>query len=75
MNDQVATYLNDNYNRFQTSERSFKNDKGEEIHYKQLQVVVGVGDRERIYDIKASNTESQVLLRADARNAEKKLLD
>lgn len=69
----IVTYLNDNFNRFQTSKRTFKNEKGEEIEYHQLQIVVGINETERFYDVKPAGVESKVLMKADARNSSVKL--
>lgn len=68
MQDSVD-YLNDNFTRFQTAKRSFTNDQNEIVDYDQLQIVTGVNETERVYDIKLGR-EAKILLRADARNAE-----
>lgn len=69
---EIATYLNDNYNRFQIAKRQFENDKGETINYDQLQVVTGVNEQERTYDIKLSR-DAKILLRSEADRTAKNL--
>lgn len=61
---EIATYLEDNFNRFQISKRQFENDKGETVNYDQLQVVTGVNENERTYDIKLSR-DAKTLLRSE----------
>jgi len=67
----ITAFLNDNFTRFQTAKRSFKNDAGETVDYDQLQIVTGINETERVYDIKLSR-EAKYVLKADARNHETK---
>lgn len=69
---EIATYFNDNFNRFQTAKRSFINPDLETIAYEQLQIVTGTGNSERVYDIKLAR-DSKILVRADSERADKQI--
>lgn len=69
---EISTYLNDNFNRFQIAKRQFENDKGETIAYDQLQIVTGLNESERVYDVKLGR-DSKILLRSEAERTAKDL--